>query len=68
MFVQVRAWVGEPVVRDFYGTTLHEKADRGILVTTGTFRNAAREWAKGKPLALEDGEEFLQTWKAAKKI
>ena len=61
-----RGWVGEPVVRDFYGTLHHEKADRGILITTGTFSNAAREWAKGKPLALVDGDEFLRAWKDVK--
>src|SRR5258708_1036694 len=42
--VQCKRWrggVGEPVVRDFFGTLHHAKADRGILVTTGTFSNAA---------------------------
>jgi len=62
-----RGWVGEPVVRDFYGTMQHEKADRGVLVTTGTFSNAAREWAKGKPLGLVDGKEFLRNWREAKR-
>lgn len=61
-----RGWVGEPVVRDFFGALHHEKADRGVLITTGTFSNAAREWAKGKPLSLVDGREFLDTWRKAK--
>ncbi len=64
--IQCKRWrgsVGEPVVRDFFGTMHHEKADRGILVTTGTFSNQARNWAKGKPLTLIDGKEFLNTWK-----
>jgi hypothetical protein len=41
----------------------HEKADRGILVTTGTFSYPAQNWAKGKPLRLINGREFLNTWK-----
>ena len=64
--VQCKRWrgsVGEPVVRDFFGTLHHEKADRGVLVTTGTFTRQAQDWAKGKPLMLIDGEEFLKTWK-----
>jgi len=62
-----RGWVGEPEVRDFYGTMQHEKADKGVLVNTGTFSNAARAWAKGKPLALVDGGQFLKIWRAVKK-
>ena len=67
--VRCKKWrgsVGEPVVREFFGTMHHEKADRGILVTTGTFTRQAREWAKGKPLSLVDGKEFLATWKKEK--
>lgn len=67
--VQCKRWrgaVGEPVVRDFFGAMHHEKADQGVLVTTGTFTLQAREWAKGKPLKLVDGSEFLTTWKKAK--
>jgi len=64
--VQCKRWrgsVGEPVVRDFFGTMHHEKADKGVLVTTGTFSNQAQNWAKGKPLSLINGKEFLDTWK-----
>ncbi len=51
--IQCKKWrgsVGEPVVREFFGTMHHEKADRGLLVTTGRFTRQAHEWAKGKPL------------------
>ena len=64
--VQCKRWrgsVGEPVVREFFGTMHHEKADRGILVTTGTFSYPAQNWAKGKPIHLINGREFLNTWK-----
>ncbi len=67
--VQCKRWrgaVGESVIREFFGTMHHEKADKGILITTGTFTAQAREWAKGKPLNLVDGNEFLTTWKKEK--
>jgi restriction system protein len=58
--------VGEPVVRDFYGVVLHEKADKGIIIiTSGKFSRPAQEWAKGKPIALYDGEKFVQLWRRA---
>jgi restriction system protein len=66
--VQCKRWrgsVGEPVVRDFYGTIQHEKADKGTLITTGKFTAQAHEWAKGKPISLYDGERFLEVWKQA---
>jgi hypothetical protein len=64
--VQCKRWrgnVGEPVVRDFYGVVHHEKADKGILITTGKFTSQARVWAAGKPMSLIDGGEFLEVWK-----
>ena len=66
--VQCKRWrskVGEPVIRDFYGVLHHEKADRGAIFTTGQFTRQAREWARGKPIRLYDGEEFLKLWKWA---
>ena len=66
--IQCKRWrgsVGEPVIRDFYGVMHHEKADRGIIITTGKFTRPAREWAKGKPLSLYDGNEFMKLWKRA---
>jgi hypothetical protein len=51
--------VGQPVVRDFYGTVVHEKAARGYLVTSGTFSFPARTWAEGKNLVLVDGPDLL---------
>ncbi len=66
--VQCKRWrgsVGEPVVRDFYGVMHHEKADRGIIITTGRFTRPAREWARGKPILMYDGNEFVKLWKRA---
>ena len=67
--VQCNRWrgaVGEPVIRDFFGELHHEKADRGVLITTGTFTPRGSEWAQGKPLVLVDGNQFLTTWKKEK--
>lgn len=63
--IQCKRWrgtVGEPIVRDFYGVMQHEKAHRGIIITSGRFSRPALAWAKGKPLALYNGEHFLQLW------
>jgi len=55
-----RGTVGEPVVRDLYGTLMHENADCGWLVTTGGISRQARSWASGKPLALWDGQQLVE--------
>ena len=55
-----RGTVGEPVVRDLYGTLMHERADYGWLATTGGISRQAREWAVGKPLDLWDGQKLAE--------
>lgn len=54
-----RSTVGERVVRDLYGTMLHEEASHSFLVTTGAISSAAYAWAEGKPMTLVDGEGLL---------
>jgi restriction system protein len=46
-------------VRDLYGTTLHEGATKGILVTTAEFGPGAQEFATGKPLTLISGTQLV---------
>jgi len=63
--VQCKRWkknsqVGEPVLRDLYGAMNSEKATEGAVFTTGTFTQQARDWAKGKPLQLCDGQATLE--------
>lgn len=53
--------VGQPVVRDLFGTMMHNQAQKAVLVTTGTISKAAEEWAVGKPIELVDGHE-LMSW------
>ncbi len=52
--------VGEPIVREFYGSMKATEASAGAIVTTGKFTEAARLWAEGKALFLYDGDEFLK--------
>jgi len=55
-----RGKVGEPVVRDFYGTLRASHASAGAIVTSGYITDQARLWAEGKPIYLYDGREFLK--------
>ena len=67
--VQCKRWrsnVGEPIIRDFYGAMQHEKADKGIIITTADFTPQAQEWAKGKPLSLINGSQLLKVLKQAR--
>jgi restriction system protein len=67
--VQCKRWrgsVGEPVVRDFYGVVQHEKADKGIIFTTGHFSAPAQQWVKGKPISLYDGNKLVEIWSCSK--
>ena len=48
--------VGEPVIRDLYGTLMHEGAVKAILITTGYFTADARTFSRGKPIELVDGD------------
>lgn len=52
--------VGEPVVRDLYGTLLHEDAQKAYLITTGGLTRQAVAWAEGKPIVLYDGEGLVR--------
>jgi HJR/Mrr/RecB family endonuclease len=61
--------VGEPGVRDLYGTLLHEEAQRAYLITTGGLTRQAVDWAAGKPIVLYDGAglvRLIRRTKAAK--
>jgi len=51
--------VGEELVRELYGTLLHELAYHAFLVTTADISDAAREWAQGKPITLIDGATLV---------
>jgi restriction endonuclease Mrr len=51
--------VGQPVVRDFYGTMIHNRVHQGYIVTTGRFSLPAQNWTRGKQIHLVDGAELM---------
>lgn len=58
--------VSAPVIRDFRGAMVG-RADKGIIITTGTFTRDAKAEALrdgAPPLDLIDGDEFVQMLKA----
>ena len=66
--IQCKKWkgsVGEPIVRDLYGVMQHTSADRGAIVTTGTFSKPAIAWTKGKPIDLIDGKQLQKIRESA---
>jgi restriction system protein len=52
--------VGPDVVRELYGTLIHERVAHAFLVTTADISNSARQWAAGKPMTLIDGALLVQ--------
>lgn len=55
-----RSTVGPDVVRELYGTMIHERVAHAFLVTTADISPSAREWAAGKPLTLIDGATLFR--------
>ena len=51
--------VGVSVVRDLYGVVMGERANKGILITTGRFTQSGSEFAKDKNIELIDGKQLL---------
>lgn len=51
--------IGPEIVRELYGTFLHERVTRAFLVTTAEISQSARRWAIGKPLTLIDGQSLV---------
>ena len=59
LLVQCKNWrydrVGVKVVRELLGVVAAEGATGGIVVSSGTFSQEARDFARGKPLELIEG-------------
>jgi hypothetical protein len=62
-----RGSVGEPIIRDLYGTMRHEQAQRAYLITTGSLTEQAVDWAEGKPIVLYDGVGLVKLIHRTKK-
>ncbi len=52
--------VGEEIVRELFGTMIHERSMRGFLVTTADISSSAKRWAQGKPITLIDGPTLVE--------
>jgi restriction system protein len=50
--------IGPDIVRELYGTLIHERVSHAFLVTTADISDSAREWAQGKPITLVDGDSL----------
>ncbi len=63
VLVQCKHWkarnVNVKIVRELYGIMTSRKANRGIVVTYGSFTQDAKEFAHGKPLDLVDGQKLM---------
>jgi len=68
--VQCKCWrtwsVGVATVREMFGILHHEGADDVIVVTTGDFTEDARNFAKGKPIVLINGQELWELVQSVK--
>lgn len=55
-----RSTVGPDIVRELYGTMIHERVAHAFLVTTANISDHAREWAADKPMTLIDGATLVE--------
>ncbi|WP_158610229.1 restriction endonuclease [Herminiimonas sp. KBW02] len=62
--VQCKAWNskanGVRELRELLGVMVHEKVERGIFITSGSYTSEALEFGSSNPIQLLDGEAFLQ--------
>ncbi len=49
---RVKGSVGEPILRDLYGTMHATEASSAFVVTTGKVSPQAQEWIKGKAISI----------------
>jgi hypothetical protein len=60
---RVQGSVGEPVLRDLFGTMHATKCTNAIVVTTGTVSKQARKWIDGKPIRIIELEELQELFR-----
>ncbi len=56
--------IGPEIIRELFGTMVHERAAHGFLVTTAEISDGARAWAADKPITLIDGRTLVKLGKA----
>lgn len=52
--------VGEPELRDFYGSFHSQGISSGFFVTTSNFSEAAKKWAEKQPISLIDEKSLIE--------
>lgn len=52
--------IGPKIVRELYGTLVHEQVAHAFLVTNANISDAGRTWAQHKPITLIDGETLVK--------
>lgn len=55
-----RQTVGPDIVRELYGTMIHENVHHAFLVTTASISESARLWARHKAITLIDGQALVE--------
>lgn len=61
--IQCKRWdskVGEPVLRDLFGTMISNNALKGILITTNYFSKHAKDFCIGKNVELIDRDQLIE--------
>jgi restriction endonuclease Mrr len=56
---RVKSKVGEPVLRDLYGTMHAHAAASGLVVTTGSVSRQARRWISNNPIQIIEQQELV---------
>ena len=64
LIIQCKKWkdrsVGVSIVREMFGILHDRKANEVMIISTGFFTEPAKEFARGKPIRLLDGDSLLQ--------
>lgn len=56
---RVHGYVGEPVLRDLFGTMTAQRAAEAFVATTGRVSPQAREWMRGKAITVYELDDLL---------
>lgn len=60
--VQCKRYAGKvpiEMIRDLYGVTMHQQANKGILITTAEFTSAGYDFARNKTIELINGQTLI---------
>ena len=72
VLVQCKHWktqsVGVPVVRELLGVMTAEQAQRGVVITSGSFTRDAAAFADGKSIGLIDGAGLLGLVRSVQRV